>query len=79
MVWFCCLAYLVSLCISALVFLCISALVVLPQQALKNALRYFPAGEHALLAPEFLYELETYGHIYMYRFRPRCVRFLAPS
>jgi len=38
--------------------------------ALKNALRYFPAKHHAVLAPEFYHELETYGRIYMYRFRP---------
>lgn len=38
--------------------------------ALKNALRYFPQKHHAILAPEFLQELDTYGRIYMYRFRP---------
>ena len=38
--------------------------------ALKNALRYFPAKHHAVLAPEFAEELEKYGRIYMYRFRP---------
>ena len=38
--------------------------------ALKNALRYFPAKFHEVLAPEFLNELETFGRIYMYRFRP---------
>ena len=38
--------------------------------ALINSLRYFPKEFHAELAPEFLSELETYGHIYMYRFRP---------
>ncbi|WP_347838715.1 urocanate hydratase [uncultured Draconibacterium sp.] len=38
--------------------------------ALKNALRYFPEKFHAVLAPEFLNELETFGRIYMYRFRP---------
>jgi urocanate hydratase len=38
--------------------------------ALKNALRYFPSGFHSILAPEFLDELEQYGRIYMYRFRP---------
>ena len=35
--------------------------------ALKNALRYFPKEQHALLASEFLEELKTYGRIYMYR------------
>ena len=38
--------------------------------ALKNALRYFPARHHAVLAKEFAHELRTYGRIYMYRFRP---------
>ncbi|MDR0294652.1 MAG: urocanate hydratase [Prevotellaceae bacterium] len=38
--------------------------------ALKNALRYFPTKHHAVLAQEFYHELETYGRIYMYRFRP---------
>lgn len=38
--------------------------------AIKNALRYFPAKFHEMLAPEFLNELNTYGRIYMYRFRP---------
>jgi urocanate hydratase len=38
--------------------------------ALRNALRYFDAKYHAELLPEFKSELETYGRIYMYRFRP---------
>ncbi len=38
--------------------------------ALKNALRYFPAHFHDVLAPEFAEELKRYGRIYMYRFRP---------
>jgi len=38
--------------------------------ALKNALRYFPAKHHAVLAEEFAKELKEYGRIYMYRFRP---------
>lgn len=38
--------------------------------ALKNALRYFPKEQHAVLAPEFAQELKEYGRIYMYRFRP---------
>ena len=38
--------------------------------ALKNALRYFPSEQHALLAPEFAQELSLYGRIYMYRLRP---------
>ena len=38
--------------------------------ALRNALRYFPAKHHALLAKEFAEELRRYGRIYMYRLRP---------
>jgi urocanate hydratase len=38
--------------------------------ALANALRYFPAHHHTLLAEEFAKELLAYGRIYMYRFRP---------
>lgn len=38
--------------------------------ALKNALRYFPVHLHRTLAPEFLQELNRYGRIYMYRYRP---------
>jgi urocanate hydratase len=38
--------------------------------ALRNALRYFDAKHHAVLAPEFADELTKYGRIYMYRFRP---------
>ncbi len=38
--------------------------------ALRNALRYFPARHHAVLAPEFADELRRYGRIYMYRLRP---------
>ncbi|MXV37584.1 urocanate hydratase [Flavobacteriaceae bacterium Ap0902] len=38
--------------------------------AIENALRYFPKEWHETLAPEFAEELDTYGRIYMYRFRP---------
>ena len=38
--------------------------------ALKNALRYFDAQYHEILATEFLHELETFGRITMQRFRP---------
>ena len=38
--------------------------------AIRNALRYFPANWHAVLAPEFAEELQKYGRIYMYRFQP---------
>ncbi|TYR35524.1 urocanate hydratase [Sphingobacterium phlebotomi] len=39
--------------------------------AVRNALRYFPATWHEELASEFLEELNNYGRIYMYRFRPK--------
>lgn len=38
--------------------------------ALRNALRYFLPVHHPILLPEFLQELNSYGRIYMYRFRP---------
>ncbi|OAV44122.1 urocanate hydratase [Lewinella sp. 4G2] len=38
--------------------------------AIKNALRYFPAKWHEELAREFAEELNEYGRIYMYRFKP---------
>lgn len=38
--------------------------------ALKNALRYFEPKHHPVLIKEFKEELQTYGRIYMYRFRP---------
>jgi len=38
--------------------------------ALRNALRYFDPKHHATLLTEFKEELEKYGRIYMYRFRP---------
>ncbi len=38
--------------------------------ALRNALRYFPASLHKVLAPEFAAELRDHGRIYMYRYRP---------
>lgn len=38
--------------------------------ALRNALRYFPAEFHRVLAPEFAGELHDTGRIYMYRYRP---------
>ena len=48
------------------------------QLALKNALRYFPQKHHAVLAPEFAAELEQYGRIYMYRFRPDYAMYARP-
>jgi urocanate hydratase len=38
--------------------------------ALQNALRYFDPKHHRELSTEFKNELDTYGRIYMYRFRP---------
>lgn len=38
--------------------------------ALRNALRYFPKDQHAELAEDFLQELDKFGRIYMYRYRP---------
>ena len=46
--------------------------------ALKNALRYFPAKHHAVLAKEFAEELHRYGRIYMYRFRPSYTMYARP-
>ena len=38
--------------------------------ALRNALRYIPVEHHAVMAPELAGELERFGRIYMYRYRP---------
>ena len=38
--------------------------------AIRNALRYFPPAWHSELSAEFAMELEKYGRIYMYRFKP---------
>ncbi|MDG1554494.1 MAG: urocanate hydratase [Candidatus Thalassarchaeaceae archaeon] len=46
--------------------------------AIANALRYFPSDWHEVLAIEFSEELEKYGHIYMYRFRPDYEMFARP-
>ena len=46
--------------------------------ALRNALRYFPAKHHAVLAPEFADELHHFGRIYMYRFRPAYEMYARP-
>ena len=40
------------------------------QLAIRNALRYFPEEWHETLAAEFAQELQDYGRIYMYRFKP---------
>ncbi|MBK9254760.1 MAG: urocanate hydratase [Saprospiraceae bacterium] len=46
--------------------------------AVSNALRYFKAEHHPILAPEFYNELETYGRIYMHRFRPEYPMYARP-
>ncbi|MFL1012947.1 urocanate hydratase [Flavisericum labens] len=38
--------------------------------AIRNALRYFPKKWHEVLALEFAQELQDFGRIYMYRFKP---------
>ena len=38
--------------------------------AIRNALRYFPEEWHKELAAEFYHELQTFGRIYMHRFKP---------
>jgi len=38
--------------------------------AIRNALRYFPVAWHQELSRDFADELNTYGRIYMYRFKP---------
>jgi len=46
--------------------------------AVRNALRYFPQEWHKELALEFLEELNTYGRIYMYRFKPEYDMYARP-
>ena len=46
--------------------------------ALRNALRYFEPRHHDILAGEFAEELQTYGRIYMYRFRPTYTMYARP-
>lgn len=46
--------------------------------AVKNALRYFKPEWHEFLANEFASELDTYGRIYMYRFRPQYAMYARP-
>lgn len=48
------------------------------QLALRNALRYFHPRHHPVLAPEFYQELQKYGRIYMYRFRPTYAMYARP-
>jgi urocanate hydratase len=46
--------------------------------AVRNALRYFPKEQHAELAVDFLEELEAFGRIYMYRYRPEYRMYARP-
>jgi urocanate hydratase len=46
--------------------------------AIANALRYFPKEQHDQLAKEFVIELNTYGRIYMHRYRPTHPIFARP-
>lgn len=46
--------------------------------ALRNALRYFPKVQHAELLPDFKEELDTYGRIYMFRYRPDYTMYARP-
>ena len=46
--------------------------------ALRNALRYFDNKFHKELIIEFKEELDTYGRIYMYRFRPNYKMYARP-
>jgi len=48
------------------------------QLAIENALRYFNKKHHKTLAKEFLDELNTFGRIYMYRFRPEYKMYARP-
>jgi urocanate hydratase len=48
------------------------------QLALRNALRYFPKEWHEELSIDFVEELQTYGRIYMYRFRPSYAMYARP-
>ena len=46
--------------------------------AIKNALRYFPKEWHQELSSEFALELNEFGRIYMYRFKPTYKIFARP-
>lgn len=46
--------------------------------AVRNALRYFNKKHHSFLANEFAEELEKYGRIYMYQFRPNYNMYARP-
>ncbi len=46
--------------------------------AIRNALRYFPKDWHTELSQEFAEELNKYGRIYMYRFKPNYKMYARP-
>ena len=46
--------------------------------AVRNALRYFPEAWHQELAAEFYEELQQFGRIYMYRFKPEYAMYARP-
>lgn len=46
--------------------------------SVRNALRYFKPEHHKLLAKAFADELEKYGRIYMYRYKPEYVMYARP-
>ena len=46
--------------------------------ALRNSLRYFNKKNHGLLIKEFNEELNRYGRIYMYRYRPNYKMYARP-
>ncbi len=48
------------------------------QLAIRNALRYFPKEWHQELAVEFAQELNDFGRIYMYRFKPAYKMYARP-
>ena len=48
------------------------------QLAVRNALRYFPKDWHHELAVEFAQELQDFGRIYMYRFKPSYKMYARP-
>ena len=48
------------------------------KMAVRNALRYFDAKHHTVLAQEFSKELANFGRIYMHRFRPEYRMFARP-
>ena len=51
---------------------------ILTHEERQLALRYFPKHLHAQLAPEFMDELDRYGRIYMYRYRPSYEMYARP-